>query len=64
MRVFKGFNQVGEPCIICNTKDDKECVLVGIVGTEDDGNMQAKAIHLDCIDLLYYPEHNIIAQKL
>lgn len=51
MRIFKGFNKVGDPCPICGTHDDKECTLVGIDGTEEGHNMQAKAVHVDCLDL-------------
>lgn len=64
MKIFKHYNQdAKEPCIICQTKDDKECVLIGIVGTEEGHNMQAIAIHLDCLDLYYYPTMKIIAMK-
>lgn len=53
-----------ETCLVCKKPEDKPVILVGIVGTEDGGNMQAKQIHVDCIDLLYYPEHSLLAQKL
>lgn len=65
MKVFKSFNQSNEDvCPICGTNEAKETVLIGIVGTEDGGNMEAKQFHLECIDLLYYPKEKIIAQKL
>ena len=53
-----------DSCLICKKQDDKPVVLIGIVGTKDGGNIQAKQVHLDCIDLLYYPDSNILAQKL
>lgn len=43
---------------------DKETILIGVVGTEDGGIMQAIQVHVECIDLLYYPEASIIAQKI
>lgn len=56
MRSFEHFNTAGgRPCPVCNTQDDKETVLVGIVGTEEDGNMEAMQVHLECIELYYYP---------
>lgn len=51
MRVFEHFNEVGPPCPICKTKEDKQTVLVGIDGTEDGGNIEAKQVHLACLDL-------------
>lgn len=65
MRSFKHFNSSGDSkCPICKTNEDKETVLIGVVGTEDGGNMVANQFHLDCIDLLFYPDQKIIAQKL
>lgn len=65
MKVFKSFNQSNEDvCPICGTNEEKETVLIGIVGTEDGGNMEAKQFHLACINLMYYPDENIIAQRL
>lgn len=65
MRSFKHFNSVGKSvCPICKTADDKETVLIGVVGTEEGHNMIAKQFHLDCIDLLYYPNEQVIAQRL
>lgn len=68
MKMFKGFNSEGEPCIVCNTNEDKPCTLIPIIGTEDGNLMQAKAVHVDCLEFYYYggrdPEHKIIAMKL
>lgn len=48
MRTFKGFNQGGEPCPICATRDDRETILIGIVGTQEGYNIEAKQVHLSC----------------
>lgn len=65
MRVFEHANlSAKQTCPICKEAVDKPVVLIGIVGTEEGHNMQAVQVHLDCLDLLYYPEHNLIAQKL
>lgn len=65
MRIFEHPNfSKDEGCLICTMKDHKPVVLIGVVGTEDGGNMQAKQVHVDCLDLLYYPDMSVIAQKL
>jgi len=46
MKVFKEINK-GSKCLICNTNDDGEVVLIGVVGTEKNGNMEAKQVHLN-----------------
>ena len=49
-RTFKHFPEDSK-CPICNTGEDKECVLVPIDGTEDeDGRIcEAIPIHLYCL---------------
>lgn len=65
MRAFQGPNLSNNwHCPICNTQEDKETVLIGIIGTEDNNNMEAEQFHLDCINLLYDKKLNIIYQKL
>jgi len=59
MRTFKGFNDHGNSCPICKTKDNKETVLVGEDGTEDDGNIKAMQVHLDCLDLRFVLNENM-----
>ncbi len=55
MRAFKGPNLSGGwKCPICGTSDDKEVVLIGVDGTEDDGIMEGHQYHLDCIELMEY----------
>ena len=50
MRTFKHFPEKTK-CPICGKKDDKECVLVAIDGTEDGNIAEGKPIHLGCINL-------------
>ena len=64
MRIFKKANWKYESCLICGNKDEGEVVLVGIDGTEDDGNVRAKQIHLKCIELNYNEKMNVLYQKL
>jgi len=65
MKIFKNPNLSGGwKCPICKESKLGEVVLVGINGTQEDGLMQAEQIHLECIDLLYYPKDKILAQKI
>lgn len=53
MRSFEHMNMNGEDvCPICKKKEDKPVVLVGIDGTQKDGNIRCMQIHVDCINLL------------
>lgn len=61
MRTFKNFPKEAI-CPICNTSKQGECVLIGIEGTKDGNNIEAKPFHLDCIELTYNTEYRIIAQ--
>ena len=64
MRSFKHPNTNGSwVCPICKTNDDKPVVLIGIVGTQDGGNIQAEQFHLDCIELHYDREYHILYQR-
>ena len=65
MRTFKKPNLTNNwKCPICKTSDEKEVVLVGIVGTKDGNNMQAEQIHLDCIDLMYDKTLGMLYQRV
>ena len=65
MRIFKHPNiSFGWKCPICGTNEDKKVVLIGIYGTLKDKIMEAQQFHIDCIDLLYYPNQRILIQKL
>lgn len=63
MRTFEHFPKEVK-CPVCDTSDDKEAVLVGIIGTEDGNLIQSQPIHLECIDLLYDKERNWLYQKI
>jgi hypothetical protein len=52
MRTFKGFNPEGKPCPICHTKEDKECVLVPMLETQEGHNYEAIAVHVGCLELV------------
>lgn len=66
MRIFKNgkWSDKTKPCVICNTKDDKEVVLIPIYGTNKNGDytFEAHQVHLECLEgLTYYPDQKIIA---
>lgn len=48
MRAFKHFPDKGM-CLLCKTNTDKPCILIGVDGTERNGNEQAECIHVDCM---------------
>jgi hypothetical protein len=65
MRAFKHFNQTGEEvCPICQTKENKETVLIVKFGTQDGDIAEGIQVHLSCLDLIYDKELKIIYQKL
>lgn len=65
MRIFEKPNKLGGwKCPVCKTDDDKEVVLVGIVGTEKGHNIQAEQIHLGCLDLVWDKSIGIVYQKI
>ncbi len=52
MRVFDKFNSNGDSvCPVCKTAEEKQTILIAMDGTEDDGVMEAKQYHLDCVEL-------------
>ena len=54
MRTFKGFPE-DKKCPVCGGNEDRERVLVPIVGTEDGNICEAIAVHLDCaVESLQY----------
>jgi hypothetical protein len=59
--IFKEFPQDNK-CIICGTNDNKECVLVKLDHTYQDGICEATPVHVDCIsnliDKFVYNEKN------
>jgi hypothetical protein len=63
-RVFSGLNKL-DTCVVCNTKDDGEVVLIPVAGTQSEGICEAKQVHLKCLDgLFYYPEEGLIAMRI
>lgn len=62
VRVFKNIGK-GNECLICGTDKDGDCILVAIDGTQKGYNVQAKPVHLECLELRMLPDHNIIYQK-
>ena len=62
MRTFDHFPK-DSICKLCGTNDDKECILVPVQGTEEDGICEAIPVHIDCVKLIYWPEENIFYQR-
>ena len=49
MRPFDHPNfECGFTCPVCKSSADRPVVLVGIPGTECDGNIEAKQVHAEC----------------
>lgn len=63
LRTFEHFPK-DSVCPICGKNDDKECILLPIVGTQEDNIAQAQVVHTGCLDLWYDAEHKIIYQTL
>ena len=65
MKIFKHGNFTnGSTCFICGGTQDGPVTLIGVVGTQVGYNMEAKQAHVDCLELLYYPDMEVIAMKL
>ena len=54
MRIFEHPNMENFKCPICGLDDNKPIVLIGVDGTQEGWNMQARQYHVDCIDLIEY----------
>ena len=53
MKIFKGPNtDVEFICPVCGTGEIEPVTLVGLSGTEADGNMQAVQVHVRCLKLV------------
>lgn len=60
MRTFKGFPE-NTNCVICNTNDNKECILIAIDGTDEGNISQATPVHTSCLNKLrYYKQLKLI----
>ena len=65
MRTFKEPNTSNDwKCPICDTNDVKEVVLIGVIGTQKGGCMEAEQVHLGCIDLRLDKTLSLIYQNL
>ena len=65
MKVYEHPNTYGGwKCPICRTDDDKPVVLIDIYGTQEGNKIKAEQFHIDCIDLVYYPNKGIIAMNV
>ena len=62
MRIFERFPKESK-CPICLTNKEGKGVLIGKQGTDKGNTMKAECFHLDCIELTYYSDMGIIAQK-
>ena len=62
LRTFKNIGQ--GKCVICNSSDDGECILIPIIGTEKDSICEAKPLHLHCLNLSLSEEQNIMFQRI
>lgn len=65
MKVFEHPNlHANWKCPICGTSADEPVVLVGVYGTQEGDRVKAEQFHIDCIDLVYYPDKGIIAMAI
>lgn len=65
MRIFKQMNtNAKEPCPICKTKKNKPVVLIAKQGTQKGYNAEAIQVHVDCLDLWFIEENNLIYQVI
>ena len=65
MRIFEEPNLGNNwKCPVCGTDNKEKVVLIGVSGTEKGNNMRAEQIHLNCINLLYDENLDIIYQKI
>jgi hypothetical protein len=50
-RIFEHFPQDkrGKPCPLCGTRDDKPCVLIAIVGTQQENICECQPMHHECL---------------
>ena len=65
MRVFKKMNtSTKEPCPICKTIENKPVVLIAKQGTQKGRNAEAIQVHVDCLELWYIEENNLIYQAI
>lgn len=63
---FKHFPTISE-CPLCLTNEDKECCLIPIDGTDNDGICKAQPMHVECVQKInlfrYNKDHNLLYRK-
>jgi hypothetical protein len=65
MKIFKNRNLSGnDTCPICKTSKNGETVLIAIEGTQKGNIAQGMQFHLECLNLQWNKQHNIIYQQL
>lgn len=63
MKIFKKINANSEePCPICKTKKNKPVFLIPIQEKQKGFDVEAIQIHVDCLNLWYSEETNMIYQ--
>lgn len=63
MRTFPHFNPACEStCPVCGTAEDKETVLIPILGSEEGNLCRAEQFHVQCIEAnwRYYEGGNVL----
>ena len=61
MKTFEEFPE-GSKCPVCDTNDNKECVLIPIIDKAEGNISEALLFHIECIDLLYNNKLKILYQ--
>jgi hypothetical protein len=65
MRIFEHPNTAfGWTCPICKTNEDSQVVLLSKYGTTQGNIIEAEQCHLECLDLYFYEDSNLIAMKI
>jgi hypothetical protein len=63
MKIFQEPNPINEwKCIICGSGKKSPVTLIGIAGKEENGNIPAIQIHVECLNLTYFEEATAIVQ--
>lgn len=61
MKIFEKANTSNDwKCPICHTNKEDKVILIPILGTEKDHNVEAEQIHLACIKLTYDRGINVL----
>lgn len=65
-QVFTVFPRGGEPCPICNTKEDGKTGLIYKAGTAEGKTGIGIPVHIDCLlkNLVLYPVEGLIAAQI